>query len=165
MVKIRKDRESDSKARFNIIDFLIIVMILALAIGGYYKVFVANKQLAQQEQQIEYKILVSEVRQPTVEAFQNGQTVQDLKSNVVMGTVINKETLPATDDVPTSDGRLVLAEIPGKYDLLLTVSASAVVSENNIMVSNKEIKIGQKVDIKTNRAASSGVIYGLKTSK
>ena len=165
MANVYENDENNTKVRFNIIDVLIIVMILALAAGGYYKVFVTNKQLAQQEQQIEYQILISEVRQPTVDAFQSGQQVQDLKSNVVLGTIIGKEVSRARESVPTSDGRLVMAEIPEKYNILLTLRASAVVSENNIMVANKEVKIGQKTDIKTARAASSGVVYGLKLLK
>ena len=161
----RQDKNDKTKVRFNIIDLLIILMILSLAVGGYYKFFVKNKQLSQQEQQIEYQIMVSEVRQPTIDAYQNGQQVQDLKSNVLLGTIISKEVSSSKQAVPTSDGRLVLSEIPGKYDLLLSVRASAVVTDNNIMVSNKEVKIGQKTDFKTSRAASVGVIYGLKLPK
>ena len=159
------DNDENNKVRFNIIDALIIVMILALAVGGYYKVFVTNKQLMQQEQQIEYQILISEVRQPTVDAYQNGQQVQDLKSNSMLGTIIGKEVSKAKEAVPTSDGRLVQAEIPEKYDVLLTLQAPAVITANNIMVSNKEVKIGQKMDIKTVSAASVGVVYGLKVLK
>ena len=165
MGDVYEKNENNTRVRFNIIDVLIIVMILVLAAGGYYKVFTTNKQLAKQEQQIEYQILISEVRQPTLDAYQNGQQVQDLKSNVLLGTIIGKEVSHANQAVPTSDGRLVQAEIPEKYNLLLILRASAVVTDNNIMVANKEIKIGQKTDIKTARAASMGVIYGLKLPK
>ena len=165
MANVYENDENDTKVRFNLFDVLIIVMILALAVGGYYKVFVTNKQLLQQEQQIEYQILISEVRQPTLDAYQNGQQVQDLKSNALLGTIIGKEVSKAKQAVPTSDGRLVQSEIPGKYDLLLTLQASAVVTANNIIVSNKEVKIGQKTDIKTARAASMGVVVGLKVLK
>jgi len=164
-VKMQEKMPNESKIRFNIVDVIIILMVLALAAGGYYKVFVQNKQIAAQEQKIRYLILVEEVRQPTVDAYSEGQVLWDQKTNVRLGEITKKEVVPATEAVPTAEGKLVLAEIPEKYNLLLTLESPAVVTDNNITIGSREIKIGRKILFKTARAASEGIVYGLDILK
>lgn len=148
--------------RFNLVDLLVALVILALLALGAYKLFFVNRAVAEQNGEIEYQILVEKVRIPTAQAFQEGQTVKDAQSNTVLGSIVKKEVTSAREEVPTADGRVVLAEIPEKYNVLLTLRSRAVVSENNVMVGSVEIKIGAQVKIKTSLASSSGVIYSLK---
>lgn len=154
--------ESENKMRFNMIDLIIVLMVLALAAGGYYEVFVHDKQEASQEKRIRYDILVEEVRQPTVNAYNEGQVVWEQKTNARLGEITKKEVTPAAEVVPTIDGKLVLAEIPEKYNLLLTLESPAVVTDNSITVGSREIKIGKKILFKTRKAASEGIVYGLE---
>lgn len=150
--------------RFNLVDLLVALVILALLALGAYKLFFVNRSVAEQNGEIEYQILVEKVRIPTAQAFQEGQTVKDAQSNTVLGSIVKKEVTPAKEAVPTADGRMVLAEVPEKYNVLLTLRSRAVVSENNVMVGSVEIKIGAQVKIKTSLASSSGVIYSLKVT-
>lgn len=149
------------KAQFNVVDALVILIIFALLAFGGYKLFFVNRGVAEQNGEIEYQILVEKVRTPTAEAFHEGQVVRDVQSNVALGKIIKKEVSPSQEAVPTADGRMVLATVPEKYNVLLTLRSRAVISENNIMVGSVEIKIGAPVKIKTNLASSTGVIYGL----
>ena len=149
------------KAKFNAVDVLVILVILALLAFGGYKLFFVNRGVAAQNGEIEYQILVEKVRIPTAEAFQEGQTVRDVQNNTVLGRIVKKEVTPYQEAVPTADGRMVLAAVPEKYNVLLTLRSGAVVSENNVMVGSVEVKIGAQVKIKTNLASSTGVIYGL----
>ncbi|MGQ9825107.1 MAG: DUF4330 domain-containing protein [Desulfotomaculales bacterium] len=150
------------KGKFNVVDVLVALVVLALIVLGAYKLFFVNRGVAEQNGEIEYQILVEKVRIPTAEAFVEGQVVRDVQSNTVLGKIVKREISPAKEAVPTADGRLVLAEVPEKYNVLLTLSSRAVVSENNVMVGSVEVKIGAQVKIKTNLASSTGVIYGLK---
>jgi len=150
-----------NKIKFNFVDIIIITLILALVTAGVYKLFFVNRGLAKQNSMIEYKVLVENVRTPTVESIKDGQTVRDVQTNIVMGTITGKEISPYKQAVPTLDGRVVQADVPEKYNVIITVSSPAIVTDNNIMIGNKEIKIGAPVSIKSNIFSVTGIIYGV----
>lgn len=148
--------------RFNLVDAAVVALVLALAAAGVYKFFFVNRGLALQNAVIEYKVLIENVRYPTVEGAKEGQTVKDVQTNAVIGTLVAKETSPYRQAVPTLDGRVVLAEVPEKYNLLLTIRSPAVVTENNITIGNKEIKIGAQIQVKTNVISCTGTVFGVE---
>ncbi len=149
------------KARFNFIDVMIIGLILALIAAGTYKLFFVNRGLAAQNGSIEFGVLVEKVRRPTVEGYQEGQTVRDVQSNIVLGKVIRNEPSPYKEAVPTLDGRVVLADVPELYNVIVTISSPAIITDNNITIGNKEIKTGAPISIKTNTVSSTGIVYGV----
>lgn len=155
-------QEQESKGKFNFIDILIIALVLALLAAGVYKFFFVNKGLAAQNGVVEFKVLLEEIRMPTVEDFKVGQAVRDQQNNLVLGTIISKEISPYQEPVPTIDGRILAADVPDKYNLIVTVRSPAIVSDNNVMIGNREIKTGGEIKIKTNTAASAGIFYGVK---
>jgi len=152
--------KNTGKLKFNFIDIIIITLILALLAAGVYKLFFVNRGLARQNSLIEYRVLVENVRIPTVEAIRDGQTVRDVQTNIVLGTITGKEISPYKQAVPTLDGRVVQADVPEKYNVIITISSPAIVTDNNIMIGNKEIKIGAPVSIKSNIFSVTGIIYG-----
>jgi len=156
------DNKNGAGSRFNIVDVVIVALVLALAAAGVYKFFFVNRGLALQNAVIEYKVFVENVRQPNVDGATEGQTVKDVQTNAIIGTLVGKEVSPYRQAVPTLDGRVVLAEVPEKYNLLLTVRSPAVVTENNITIGNKEIKVGAQIQIKTNVISCQGTIYGVE---
>ncbi|HOV80709.1 MAG TPA: DUF4330 domain-containing protein [Bacillota bacterium] len=155
----------EEKGRFNFIDVLVVAVVLALIAAGVYKLFFVNKGLAAQNGEVEFKVLLEKVRMPTVEAFKEGQTVRDVQTNIVLGTVVGKEASPYKQAVPTLDGRVVAADVPDQYNLIVTVRSPAIVTDNNVTIGNKEIKTGGQVSIKTNTASSTGIFYGVTILK
>lgn len=149
------------KTKFNFVDFIIIALIVSLLAAGAYKLFFVNRGLTEQNGLIEYKVLVENVRFPTVEGIIEGQPIREVQTNIVMGTVIKKEVSPYKQAVPTLDGRVVLAEVPEKYNVIITIGSPAIVTENNIMIGNKEIKIGGPISIKSNIFSVTGIFYGV----
>ncbi len=154
-------KNKTGKVKFNFVDVVIIGIILALIAAGTYKLFFVNRGLAAQNGNIEFSVLVEKVRQPTVEGYKEGQTVRDVQTNIVLGTIIHNEPSPHKKAVPTLDGRVVQADVPELYDIIVTISSPAIVTDNNITIGNKEIKTGAPISIKTNTASSTGIVYGV----
>lgn len=148
-------------AKFNLVDLVIVVVILTLLAAGVYKLFFVNQSLQAQESKVEFKVLLENVRKPTVDAFQEGQKVREYQTSIELGTIVKKEPTPYTQPVPTLDGKVVNAEVPEKYNLTVTIQSMAVVSDNNVTIGSKEIKTGDKISIKTNTASSTGVVAGV----
>jgi hypothetical protein len=108
--------------RISIIDIGVLLLIIALIGGVYYKFFFVDKnQNAAKFDTLEYKILVEEVRQATVDAIEIGANIYDVKTDTPMGKIVSKEVLPATDQLTKADGTMVIAEKPGKFNVLVTI--------------------------------------------
>ncbi len=155
------DKIEKRKTGFNFVDAIIVCLVVTLLAAGVYKLFFVNRGLAAQNGEIEFKVLIEEVRQPTVEGFQEGLTVRDVDTNILLGTIVNTEVLPYQEAVPTLDGKIVLADVPEKYNVIVTAHAPAIITDNNITIGNKEIKTGAEISVKTNLVTSSGIIYGV----
>ncbi len=153
--------DKKEKVKFNFVDAIIVCLVLTLLAAGVYKLFFVNRGLAAQNGEIEFKVLIEEVRRPTVEGFKEGQTVRDVQTNILLGTIVHTEALPCKEAVPTLDGKIVLAEVPEKYNVLVTVRSPAIVTDSNITIGNKEIKTGAEISVKTNLVTSTGIIYGV----
>lgn len=149
--------------RFNVVDFLIVLIILALIAGGAYKLLKTKPRAAAQNATVRYQVLVENVRIPTVEALQEGQPMRDVQNNLVIGRIVGKEVSPYKQPVPTLDGKIVMADVPDKYNVLLTVEGPAVVTPANIVVGSTELKVGATLKFKTNYAYTTGIIYRILT--
>jgi len=60
--------------------------------------------------------------------------------------------------VVTTDGEIKIAEIPDRYDLLITIDAKAMITENAIMSGNKELRIGNKLVLRTKTYALDSIV-------
>jgi len=149
------------RPRFTVIDALIIIVILALIAAGLYKVFSVKKETVSPNADIEYVVTLDAIRLPTVHNLNVGEAVRDTKTNAALGKIVHKESSPYTQAVPTLAGKIVQAEVPGKYSLTLTIRARAVVTPNNITVGGRELRIGGQVSLRTNIVFSTGFVSAI----
>jgi len=99
-----------------------LLLIAVLIVGVYYKFFMVDKdQNAAKFDTIEYKVLVEEVRQQSVDAIEIGADIYDVKTNSPMGRITDIEVLPATDQLTKADGTMVIAEKPERFNVLITI--------------------------------------------
>ncbi|MDW7661471.1 MAG: DUF4330 domain-containing protein, partial [Bacillota bacterium] len=113
--------------KFNRFDLLIALFIIgALVILGI-KVSNFDKPSEQQVSTTMKPALVTiqveNVRIMTVEGFKIGDMVLSDETNSIIGPIEKIEVEPYKDDVEKLSGEVVLAEVPGKYTVYITVSA------------------------------------------
>ena len=108
--------------KISIVDIGVLLLIAVLIGGVYYKFFMVDKdQNAAKFDTIEYKVLVEEVRQQSVDAIEIGADIYDVKTNSPMGRITDIEVLPATDQLTKADGTMVIAEKPERFNVLITI--------------------------------------------
>jgi len=155
----------DEKGRLfglvNLVDLGVVLLVLALAAAGVYKVVTVRAGPVRVPREIDFTMLVQEVRQATVDVVHAGDFVWEYDSSLPFGTVSAVEVIPATRHAQTNDGKWVLSELPERFDLLLTVRASALVSDAAIVVGRMEIRIGTKVTVKTATYAVETRVIGI----
>ncbi len=151
--------------RINVIDFLAALLVLSLVAGGIYKV----TQLGQAPggavpKEVTLEVLIEGVRQPTVDAISVGDAVREYNSGEPFGVITAKRVEAATEVVPTADGRLVLATVPGKYNINLTIRCDAMVSDRAITIGRTEVRIGSMIRVKTVKYAVMFTVMGIEVT-
>jgi len=124
------DKKGRLFGKISIIDLGMLLLIVVLMVGAYYKFFMVDKSNnAAKFDTLEYKILVEEVRQQSVDAIEVGADIYDVKTDSPMGKIVNKEVLPATDQLTKADGTVVIAEKPERFNVLVTIQVPGVETE------------------------------------
>ena len=148
-------------ARLNILDLFIIAMILILSAGGFYRISRANPVNTLRPKPIELKIIVYNREKIIVDMVKEGDLLKDYDTGTVLGGIRTVEVKPATTEVVTTEGEIKLAEIPDRYDLIITIDGEAMVNENSIVCGNSELRIGGNLTLRTRTYALNSVILEL----
>ncbi|HYF83731.1 MAG TPA: DUF4330 domain-containing protein [Clostridia bacterium] len=124
--------------KISIIDIGVLLLIIALLGGAYYKFFMVDKNNnAAKYDTLEYKILVEEVRQQSVDAIEIGEDIYDVKTDTPMGKIMSKEVLPATEQLTKADGTMVIAEKPERFNVLVTIQVPGVEKKNGFWANGR----------------------------
>ena len=120
--------------KINVFDFIVIILCVLLIFGAltfFGLRLLSDEPLIQNRElkEVEYKIVLNEVRIETVNAFSPETLIYDSDTKVPIGIITGIETTDAKELTGTFDGRAVNMPIEGKYKLTLTLKA--IVSETN----------------------------------
>ena len=142
------------KRRLNIIDVIVILSILAIVFVVGYKYVVIDKQsglgVTQAYKDIEYELMVNNVRIMTAEAFNVGDKIYEEKKGTYMGTIKDVKVIPYVSNEMKSNGELVEAEKVGYYTVFLTVESSVVDKEAGYYLSGTlDLKVNSEYEILT----------------
>lgn len=132
------DKKGKLFGKISIIDIFVLLVLLGLAGGVYYKFFMIDKEHnAAKFDTIEYKILVRAVRQQSVDAIEEGADIYHVKTDTYMGKIVKKEVLPATEQLTKADGTMVIAQKPGRFNVLVTIQVPGVETEYGFRANGK----------------------------
>jgi hypothetical protein len=157
------DKKGRLLGKISIVDIIIIFVLLMLVIGIYIKFFYNSGAEAGSFDNIEFSVIVKSVRQPTIDAIIEGDKAYEENTDIYLGEIMRKEVMPAKDFIEKTDGTIVLAEKPDKYDVIITFRVPGV--ENDIGYfadGNKEIKRGSDIKIKTRLISVESKVLDLK---
>lgn len=153
----------DEKGRIfgkvSIIDIGIIVVLGLFLAGIYVKGNISVvREIKAAPQKLQVSILISELRQPSVDAIEEGIPVWEGKTGPYLGTLIKKDVQPAVKWVDAADGRVVQTTIPGKYDVTITIEGEGVMDEKTTLLGNAEMRVGSTVYVKGGKFSVMGVV-------
>lgn len=141
----------DSKGRIfgliNIIDLIVLVLVVALVLGGAYRFYPRQGGgfLDPQGDQVLVMGRVFDVSEHTVKAIRKGDRVIDPTSQGYFGEVIDVQVAPNRKAVDTADGRVVMADVPERFDVILFIKGTAQISENNIRMTSHDVRVGSRI--------------------
>ena len=155
---------SKRKFRFNIIDALIILLVLA-AVGVIGYVVASEKQTPEevkQDKKIQYVIQITELKDEFTGNIKPGETLYEVETNKKLGvvTACNSEKTYYTD---SKKGVQVISEIDGRSNMFVTVEADASFKDNIYTVNGVSILVGTSIRFITPGLTSGAVVVSLET--
>ena len=142
--------------RFNLVDFFLIVIVLLIIATLIYVFapFSRLKSLVKSEaHSIEYTIEVLGVDEALIDKIQENDAVLDAVSKNTIGTVVAVDYHTKYTELQymeENDQKVgVLAEHPTKYNLIITVSATAdYMEESGYSIHGSRIAVGEKLNLR-----------------
>ncbi len=153
-VAVHNKKRTLKRRNFNVIDFLLVLLILVLVATLVY-VFLPMSVLrglgSKTGRDIQYSIEISCVDEDFLDDIKENDTVIDSVTKNTIGTVTAVDYgLPYTEleyDQENSVG--VLSPITGKYNVIVTISANAEFeSGEGYLVSGTRIAVGEKLNVR-----------------
>lgn len=165
--RIYSEMEVEPKIkRINVLDIVIILIVLIACLFGYHYI---NKQdsniINTNSKKIVYQIRTNESLPEVYNMIEEGTDIYDSIKNYKIGTILKKEKLPSEKyDIDLKTGKYVKSELSVNevLDILLTIEADATFSDQNIMVGEYAIKVGEDAFVKGKGYAGIGYIVSIE---
>ena len=157
------DKQGRLFGKINIID-LSFILIALLVVGFIYVQYFRGADNGEAAgKRIEYEVELKIKTKEYADVIKIGDEIRDSIKGHYLGKVIEKKVLPAfTINENAEKGEYVKAEVPDRYDVILTLEANGIVTSGSILAEGVEVKVGQKMYIKGKGYASRGYILGLR---
>ena len=138
--------ETKKRRRFNFIDVVLLIVIIAILAAIVYSYFSPYaKQLFSTTYEIEYTLQVKGVRREFNNKIKEGDTVVETETIKDIGTV-KSAVYSASKFVSTdSNGRTVISDYPGMYDVTVVVRAKAEIPAGLYSVNSYTVTAGKKI--------------------
>jgi len=121
------DKRGKLFGKINIIDMLVLLVVLLMIAAGLYKFVLSdNRVISSNPDLLQYTVSITDVRNYSADALKVNDKLYDSKTNTYMGKVIGKEVKPYRDYITKTDGTVVLAEKPNRFEVLLTMEVPGV---------------------------------------
>jgi len=151
--------------KFHRLDVVLLIIITAV-VGLAFNYFILEdgslNMNVSEPKTVELTLLIPGVRKPTFENIEIGDIVKNGETKKILGEVVDKKVKPSTITTTDSLGNVREVELIDKFDCTIVVRGSADVTPNDIMMANKYVKIGQLMEVTTQRVETTPVIFGIK---
>ncbi len=157
------DKKGRLFGKLSIID-LAIVLVLILVVGvGYTMFFAGGKNVDSTNNLVEYDIEITLKTKEYADVIKVGDDIRDSVKGNYLGKVIDVQVMPSTkvtEDL--ENGKYIQAEVPNRYDIVLTLEANGMVTSSSIAAEGSQIAVGKRMYIKGKGYASEGYILAIR---
>lgn len=146
------------KKKFNIIDIIIVVLVVACTAAVLLRYGVINKVSEKAETvNVEITILIEEISKSSSSAFINGDAFYWEGINI--GTLKSVDIQKARVYIAGENGECVPVEREDKYDVRIVLSASGTYTDSGFMLSGTTyLAPGKRFDIYSLNISTNGLI-------
>lgn len=158
---------TNNKKRINILDFIVLLVVIAVVLLGAYALFGRDGAQSQTvSSNVTFTLEATKQQKDILQYIQEGQTVYDSTNKTELGKVVAIYETPARVLVEDHNRQTIeYTQVPEKIDLVLEVEAKAKVQPPNILVDTVALKIGKQVHCMVGNAAFTTTIIGIESDE
>jgi len=158
----------DEKGKiFGLINYLdLIVLLVVLLLAG--KFFILDNEEKRREllqahgREVLVTYNVNGIKDVSIKTVKEGDIFRDVETGNTLGEVVKIEVSNHQMQTTDRDGRVIYSDVPGRYDIMLTLKGKANETDKDIKVSNVEMQIGRTMLIESKMNRFMAVIYGIE---
>ena len=133
-------RVADNKGKLfgkiNFIDLCVIIIVLILAAGTYYKFGVLDKTGGTAElQPVTYTVEIRGVREYALQNVKEGDELYDKTSGNSIGKIVKVESVQNTEPILCNDGIYRIGTIQNRINLIITVMGEGTITEDGCFIN------------------------------
>ena len=155
------------KAKFNLIDAVVILLIVAIGAAGY--LFLSNRSEAvssDKKVKIFYEVTLTKKDEYMTTIFEEGSKAFVGEKEKIPATVVGCEVTPAQDSsFDGESGKFINAEIPEKYDIVVKLMSEGTDNAGSVSVNGTAIRVGSQTSVKGREFAGYGYITRVYTEE
>lgn len=122
------DEKGKLFGKWNVLDCCILLLVVVLLAGAYYKFRGQNKtNISLTTEPITYTVEVKRIREYVYQNVKEGDLLYDKVSGNCIGKIQKVEGRPATEPLACWDGQVRTAQVQNRIDVVFTVSADGFV--------------------------------------
>lgn len=157
------DKKGKIFGKISIIDLCAIIVAVIAVIGIGIRFTSSAAKNAKEHVKFSYVVEIEGVRECTVNAIEKKGLVCDLKGKSVIGEIKNVTAQPMETQSFTSSGKVVYAEVPNKYTVLVEIEGEGKESDNSYFVGKDvELSVGSTLSMTTKYANSTGKVKSIE---
>lgn len=153
------DENGKIGGKINLIDFLILVVILAVAAFVAYRILDTDKDDTGSSVIIEFTC--AEVNDYTVERLETGAPVLDGNANRDLGTAVDFTIDDASTYSATDSGKPVVVDIPDSKSVVVTIESAGELDDNGLLINGTRYGIGYTTVIYVGRCKLWGAVSSI----
>lgn len=146
----------------NLIDLAVVLLLVFLAAGVYYKSERLTEQTPLTTTPITMEFLALDVPEVVAGQIKAGDGAWDRDTNSYLGKIIKVEVRPAQMMTPTADGKQVLAQLPTRQDVLMTIQGEGQVSESDVRLGRRDVRAGLTIFMNSQSWMVRGIFQQIK---
>ena len=121
---------------FHWLDLCVVILVVALAVGAYYKFHVLDKTSTTTAMEpITYTVQVKKVRDFVKDNVKEGDILFDKISGNAIGKIVKMETTQAREAVSLTDGTYKMGDVENRLDVVFTVEAQGDKTNTSVFVN------------------------------
>lgn len=159
-------KEKTKKFKFNIIDILLLlVVVAAVAVLGilFFSGNTATDLLSgNNPQEIYWEVELSKVREEFMDNIKEGDSVVDAVKLYSIGEVVSVSSVPTIlNETNLQTGLIVSSVYPEHVNITVKVKANATQTETGYSIGGYEIAVGKQVSLRVPNYTGSGYCTGI----